>query len=241
MNRESIVTAVLSGLSVILLIGVVVGMVLKDRTAPVISLEGKNNLTYTEGDSYEELLKGMKAEDEKDGDVTESLRVSNIYVTSKDRAMVVYVAKDQANNIGKLKREVRYQEAASEADTLEDTEGQNPEEAEEGTTSDTTPAQNNNGTETQTQNTQGQAAEEQNGPRIIMLQTEATLKIGETFNIYRYIQRAVDENGNDISRSMHMDGTYDMTKVGVYELKLYVINAEGVRSQTETFTLTVTE
>ena len=74
-----------------------------------------------------------------------------------------------------------------------------------------------------------------------MLQNEATLKIGETFNIYRYIERAIDENGNDISRSMHMDGTYDMTKAGVYELKLYVINGAGVRSQSETFTLTVTE
>lgn len=242
MKSDSIITAVLSGVAGLLLVAAVAGMVLQDRTAPVISLEGKNTLTYTEGDSYGELLKGMKAEDNKDGDVTESIRVSNIYVTSKNRAMVIYVAKDHANNVGKLKREVRYQEAMSMEELTQEMEEQNSDETEteEGTTSNTTPEQNHAGATSQTQNTQGQTAA-QNGPRIIMLQTEATLKIGETFNIYRYIERAVDENGNDISRSMHMDGTYDMTRAGVYELKLYVINGAGVRSQTGTFTLTVTE
>lgn len=240
MKSDSIITAVLSGVAGLFLVAAVAGMVLQDRTAPVISLEGKNTLTYTEGDSYGELLKGMKAEDNKDGDVTESIRVSNIYVTSTNRAMVIYVAKDHANNVGKLKREVRYQEAASVTDTIEDTEENSPEEAQESAATNTTPAQNHAGAASQAQNTQGQTAA-QNGPRIIMLQTEATLKIGETFNIYRYIERAVDENGNDISRSMHVDGTYDMTRAGVYELKLYVINGAGVRSQTETFTLTVTE
>ena len=232
MKSESIITVILSALFGLLLAVAVAGMVLQDRTAPVISLEGKNSLTYTEGDSYEELLKGMKAEDDKDGDVTESLRVSNIYVTSKDRAMVVYVAKDQANNIGKLKREVRYQEA-----TPVETEGLGTDISD--TEDDAAATQNaagNTATKQPVQNTQ-----EQTGPRIIMLQTEASLKVGETFNIYRYIQRAVDENGNDITRNMHIDGTYDMTKAGVYELQLYVINGAGVRSQTETFTLTVTE
>lgn len=226
MKKESMVTAVLGGFSVVLTVTAVVCILLQDRTAPVISLEGKNTLTYTEGDSYEELLENMTAEDDKDGDVTDSLRVSNIYVTSKDRAMVVYVAKDQANNIGKLKREVKYKEAEAALESLEDTEAENVEDTENPQADAADPAQ---------------STPEKTGPKIIMLQKEATLKIGETLNIYRYIEKAVDENGNDISRSMHMDGTYDMTKAGVYELQLYVVNAAGVRSETETFTLTVTE
>lgn len=233
MNKESIVTIILGGLSGALLLGAVAGILLKDRTAPVISLVGKNTLTYTEGDPYEDLLKDMQAEDDKDGDVTESLRVSNIYLTSEDRAMVVYVAKDEANNVGKLKREVRYQEAVPMEESIPDSETQ---EGGEETTENAAAGQNNAGTTTQTQNTTTQT-----GPRILMLQREATLRVGETFNIYRYIQGAVDENGNDISRSMHIDGTYDMTRAGVYELTLYVVNAAGVRSETETFTLTVTE
>lgn len=228
MKKESIVTAVLSGAAVILLVGAAAGIILRDRTAPVISLEEKNTLTYTEGESYEVILKNMKAEDDKDGDVTGSLRVSNIYVTSRDRATVVYVAKDRSNNIGKLKREVRYQEAIPVEEPVHDVEDQ---ETVEETQENTEANQNNNQTGNQ----------EQNAPKILMLKNEASLKVGENFNIYRYIQRAVDENGNDISRSMHIEGTYDMTKAGVYELKLYVVNAAGVRSQTETFTLTVTE
>lgn len=229
MNKESRITAVLSSLSVVLLAGAVAGMTLKDCSAPVITLVGKNNLIYREGDSYEKLLENMRVEDERDGDVTDSLRVSNIYVTSMDRAMVVYVAKDHANNIAKMKREVRYEKKVPVEEnvyTIKDIEGQISKEGTVATTDATS---------------QTESAQVQTGPKIVMLQTEASIKIGETFNIYHYIQRAVDENGNDILRSMHIDGTYDMTKAGVYELQLYVINASGVRSKTETFTLIVTE
>ena len=108
--RESLITAVLAGLSLCLVGAAGAGIVTADRKAPVISLDGKNNLTYTEGEPYDVLLENMTAEDDKDGDVTESLRVSNIYVTEDNRAVVLYVAKDEANNIGKLKREIRYKE-----------------------------------------------------------------------------------------------------------------------------------
>ena len=82
----------------------------KDRTAPVISFNGKNTLTYTEGDSYDVLLEGLTAEDDVDGDVTDTIRISNIHPVGKGKAVVIYVAKDSANNIGKLKREVKYKE-----------------------------------------------------------------------------------------------------------------------------------
>ena len=106
--KESVVTAFLSILCAILLIGVIAGSCLLDRTAPEISLNGKNTLTYIEGDSYDVLLEGMTAEDGVDGDVTDTIRVSNIYVTGDGKAIVVYVAKDSSNNIAKLKREIRY-------------------------------------------------------------------------------------------------------------------------------------
>ena len=108
--RESVITTILSVLCGMLLIGAVVGVCLKDRTAPELSLEGKNTLIYTEGDSYDALLKGMTAVDDVDGDVTDTIRVSNIHVTGDGKAVVRYVAKDSSNNIGKLKREIRYKE-----------------------------------------------------------------------------------------------------------------------------------
>lgn len=107
--KESIVMTLLivSSLAMAAVIGT--GTVLEDRKAPEIMLEGKNTLIYEEGESEEILLENMKAVDEKDGDVTDSLRISRICVVSENKAMVIYVAKDAANNIGKLKREVRYQ------------------------------------------------------------------------------------------------------------------------------------
>ena len=120
--KESMITSILSALCGILLIGAVVGICLQDRTAPEISLNGKNTLTCTVGDPYEVLLKDMTAEDDVDGDVTDTIRVSNIYVTEQGKAVVVYVAKDSSNNIGKLKREIRYKEKEIEAE-LEETQG----------------------------------------------------------------------------------------------------------------------
>lgn len=229
--KESVITAILSILSGLLLIGAVAGIILKDRTAPVISLEGKNNMTYTEGDDMDVLLKDMTAEDDKDGDVTDSLRVSNIYVTSKNRAMVVYVAKDEANNIAKLKREVKYMQ--KEVVVEEVTEEQEETASETEQTTETTAA--NNAQSSTPEATQEETTE----PRVIMLQNEATLKVGETFSIYRYVERAVDANGNDISRSMHVEGTYDTNAAGVYQLQIYAWDANQVRTNVETFTLTV--
>lgn len=114
--RESTITTILSVLCGLLLAGAVAGVCLKDRIAPELSLNGKNTLTYTEGDSYDVLLKGMSAVDEVDGDVTDTIRVSNIHVTGDGKAVVIYVAKDSSNNIGKLKREVRYKEKAVAAE-----------------------------------------------------------------------------------------------------------------------------
>lgn len=229
--KESIITVVLSVLSVLALAGAVTGILLRDNTAPVISLEGKNALTYTEGDDVSVLLKDMRAEDDKDGDVTDSLRVSNIYVTSKNRAMVVYVAKDEANNIGKLKREVKYMQ--KEVVVEEVTEAQEETASETEQTTET--AAENNAQSSTPEATQEETTE----PRVIMLQNEATLKVGETFSIYRYVERAVDANGNDISRSMHVEGTYDTNAAGVYQLQIYAWDANQVRTNVETFTLTV--
>lgn len=112
--KESMITMSLSVLCIILLLGVALGMCFKDHTAPQISLNGKNTLTYTEGDSYDVLLKDMVAEDDVDGDVTDTIRVSNLHVLSGGKAVVTYVAKDSSNNIGKLKREIRYKALETE-------------------------------------------------------------------------------------------------------------------------------
>ncbi|MBQ8857711.1 MAG: hypothetical protein IJ024_06160 [Lachnospiraceae bacterium] len=219
--RESIITAGLAICSAVLIVLAAFGIFTADKTAPVISLEGKNILTYTEGESYDVLLEDVTAEDDKDGDVTDSLLVSNIYITSEDKAMVVYVAKDKSNNISKLKREVHYKktEVADLTEEAQETAGMGPQD-----------------------NTTATATQEGNltAPKLTMIQNEATLKVGESFNLLRYIQGAVDVDGSSLNRYIRAEGTYDMSQPGVYSIRLYATSPAGVTSNIETFTLTVT-
>lgn len=234
--KKSIVTGILAVLSFIMLIVSCAGIYMTDKIAPVINLNGKNTLTYTEGESYDALLENMTAEDDKDGDVTESLRVSNIYVISENKATVVYVAKDQANNIGKLKREVHYQAKAEEAAAQEEKKTVSKKEAETTSSQDNVPPATSSEEPTPVSDTQ---EENIDAPHITMLQNEVTLKVGESFNISRYIQSAVDKDGTNLSRSVHIDGVYDMNQPGVYEIRVYATNSSGETSNIEIFTLTV--
>lgn len=233
--KESIITGMLAVCSLVMAAAAGVGIFMTDRSAPVISLEGKNNLTYAEGEPYDVLLENMTAVDDKDGDVTDSLRVSSIYTTADNKAIVVYVAKDQANNIGKLKREIRYQ-AKEEADAAKE----EPEDETSGEQTEENQPLDNDTPEEQTTEPETEN-EPLDGPRITMLQNEATLKVGETFNILRYVQSAVDRDGSSLSRSLHAEGAYDMSQPGVYEIRVYATNGNGETSNIETFTLTVEE
>jgi len=226
--KESIITGALAVCSLVMMIVAGAGIFVSDRTAPVISLDEENDLIYTEGDPEEILLENVTAEDDKDGDVTESLRISKIHITSEDDALVTYVAKDKANNIGKLKRKVHYVKNQENVSVPEDEDAQEN----EGANSNTPVPESPTG---RTAN-QGEAL---NGPRITMVQNEATLKVGDVFNILRYVQSAVDTDGTSLSRSVHVDGLVDMSRPGVYSINVYATNANGVSSNVETFTLTV--
>ena len=236
--KESIITATLAVCSFAMLVVACVGMLMADREAPVITLEGKNNLTYKEGESYDVLLENMTAEDKRYGDVTESLRVSNLYVTEGNRAIVVYVAKDEANNIAKLKREIRY-EAKPKAVVAEKVEEKVEEELEEEVLAVQEPETTVPETTTQESTTPETTTEAAGTPKVTMLLNEATLKVGETFNVLRYVQSAVDVDGTSLSRYVHADGNYDMSQPGTYTIRVYATSPNGGTSNIEAFTLTV--
>ena len=80
-----------------------------DKTAPEITYEGE--LLYSPELEPEELLKGVKAVDDKDGDVSASLTVESVDTTLiQGEAIITYVARDSSNNIGRAKRNVGYAE-----------------------------------------------------------------------------------------------------------------------------------
>ena len=97
----------LIGLMAVVAVGVTAIMgwlyINEDRKGPEITIvEGKLN-SYTAETTTEELLEGVKAIDAKDGDVSDSLTVENVYPNEKgNQVTVVYVAKDKSNNVTKL-------------------------------------------------------------------------------------------------------------------------------------------
>lgn len=75
----------------------------QDRKGPEITIDESKKDSYTEGMTTEELLEGVKAIDAKDGDVSDTLTVENVYPNDQgDEVTVVYVAKDKSNNVTKM-------------------------------------------------------------------------------------------------------------------------------------------
>lgn len=87
------------------LLAVCAGLFLtEDRTGPVIKFDD-TAVTWQAGDSQEELLRGVSAEDAKDGDVSDTIRVDRVMELEEEKQVIVtYVAKDRSNNITKVNR-----------------------------------------------------------------------------------------------------------------------------------------
>lgn len=84
-----------------------------DKTGPVITIE-EELLEISVSDPEDALMQGIRAVDERDGDVTSSLLVESIYGISEDNlTTVTYAAFDRAGNVSKVQRQVRYKDYRS--------------------------------------------------------------------------------------------------------------------------------
>ena len=97
------IVVILCTLDVILMALSVVLYLDEDRTAPVIHME-ETELEYRDGMSDEELLEGVTATDETDGDVTGSLVVEKVSEVGNGVVIVTFGAKDASNNVAKTSR-----------------------------------------------------------------------------------------------------------------------------------------
>lgn len=80
----------------------------KDRHGPEIKFP-RTRLTYTDRTNIQQLKKGVTAVDNKDGDVSSTLRISFVIPNSdKTEVIVEYLAKDKSNNVTKSVRVYHY-------------------------------------------------------------------------------------------------------------------------------------
>ena len=80
-----------------------------DRIGPVITMD-QQELTVGLNATDEDFLQGVKAVDENDGDVTDSLVVESVSnFLGGGRRLVVYAAVDRHNNVSRANRIVQYE------------------------------------------------------------------------------------------------------------------------------------
>ena len=79
-----------------------------DTTGPVLTVE-EGLLEISVKDRETALMQGVRAVDDRDGDVTASILVESIYGISEDHVITVtYAAFDRAGNVTKIQRKIRF-------------------------------------------------------------------------------------------------------------------------------------
>ncbi|MCI6533595.1 MAG: hypothetical protein SOX85_09960 [Lachnospiraceae bacterium] len=108
MRRLRIVICIIFAVSCILFAGYQVKLrVLEDHTAPEIQCK-EDTVSVSVADQEEALLKGVTAKDNKDGDITDSIRISAMSHFINNKRTVTYVVFDKANNMATMERTVEY-------------------------------------------------------------------------------------------------------------------------------------
>lgn len=236
----AVLCAVLSGL-----IFFTVGK--KDTVPPEITFEKKS--IYYDGQDTSTLLNGVSASDDQDGDVTESVIISAIYPVSDQTGVVVYAAKDAANNVTTQGRGFYYEgydavEAIGLSNAVQsDIENTETADVQEEGSGDTEPESDIQGSADGglTEEAYEQMKEtnlSQGIPFVRLLEHEVVIEQGSTFNIYRYIAEAVDDV-DTISTMLRVRGSVDTTVPGEYEISVLAKDSSGNESNVEILKVTV--
>ena len=258
------ITAGLVIITVILSVLCLSTYMMSDRIAPEITVPSAD-ITYEEGTDKAKLLEGVEAIDDIDGDISEQVRIYDISVVENgERAMITYAVYDDSYNLAKAYKVVDYvpayvppveeetedveetesettEEAKKEEAKAETTEEAKKEEAKAETTEET--KKEDEKTET-TETTEEEASDEEDYPALVVgekpvmrLRTNV-IRVTEkgSFNPMDYVDTA-----EYLFSTMQLEGDYDTTKPGEYQLTYYCMDSDGHKSNVCVFTLIVTE
>ena len=213
----------------------------KDHTPPEISIE-KQDITYTEGDSYEGLMEGVTATDNIDGDLTDQVFVDRIIVTGEDTAVVYYGVTDKEQNVATKGRKITYHSGESSADdAAQEAEEEEQQAEEEAKKAVEEAAQQEAAAQEQAEEQQTELTPDGANPAIALTSDSATITAGTTFDPMSVVQGMVDDKDNVdvLSRQVMVDGTYDTSVPGSYALSFSVKDSDGNVSAPVAFTLVV--
>ncbi len=100
-------------LQILLIIALILGIgylfMKSDRKGPDIVFP-ENEKVLSGSMTEAQLIEGIQASDQVDGDVSETLRIESATKVASDRALLVYAAKDKSNNVSAMTRTVMIDE-----------------------------------------------------------------------------------------------------------------------------------
>lgn len=258
-------------LLVIVCIGLGAGVVYmigaEDNEGPKITFSEDKDTKYTSDMTKEDLLKGVKAQDNKDGDVTDSLTVETIYPKNDgSQVAVIFVAKDKSNNVTKKEFTMEAEGGSAEnpdlglidneEDMTEGAENSDSADAESDTqdtqeTADSTDSSDDSADSTDgdlTPEEQAQKTEEDKiaqlspqDPKMYLTTYYVEVPVGTTLDKLSYVKDIQDdtESTSDLFKKIQITGDVNTAAAGTYELTYYVVDNQGNSSNGAVLTVVV--
>lgn len=226
-----------------LLAGNVVVYIGEDRNGPEISVP-QEEIAYVAGTDTSALLNGVTAQDNRDGDVTDTVTIESIIPNADQTgASVVYVAKDSKNNVTKETRTIVYStdvdQAAAQAAAEQAAQDQAAaEQAAQGDTAGESAQTTDDGA---AQNEAAIAALSAESPRFYLTQYSVELERGAELNELSYVQDITDDEDSreELYQGIRISGEVDTNTPGEYTLEYHVVDSDGNNSNAAQLRVTV--
>ena len=226
-----------------LLAGNVVVYIGEDRNGPEISVP-QEEITYVAGTDTSALLNGVTAQDDRDGDVTDTVTIESIIPNANQTgASVVYVAKDSKNNVTKETRTILYstdanQAAAQAAAEQVAADQAAAEQAAQGDAAGESAQTTDDGA---AQNEAAIAALSAESPRFYLTQYSVELERGAELNELSYVQDISDDEDSrdELYQGIRISGEVDTNTPGEYTLEYHVVDSDGNNSNVAQLRVTV--
>ena len=227
----------------------------RDKTGPKIIVSEDREIAYSTDSDKTVLLDGVTAIDEKDGDVSDSLRVESVRNNEDGSLEVTYSAVDHSNNVAKLtcKVETLNQKNSDEDAQAETTEAseENQEENQENTQQDEEDKEAQNQEEANQEEVDDSnsdtdaaiAALPEGSPQLRLSTHQVDLQVGASFQYVDYIESISDDKDetNELYRKIYLTGEVNTSQAGNYEISYYVTDSDKNQSNIEKLTVTVHE
>lgn len=220
-----------------------------DREAPEIVCTDEAITEYDPEMSDTELLKGIKATDNKDGDVSDSLTVESVYEVDDSNVVVIYVAKDNANNIAKLKRNMSIgsekmkdsKESASVPVENVEIDNESSTESDSQANEPSTPEPVDIASQMALEQEQKADAMPAQCPRLYLKEYYMTISVGSSVDLLSNVKEISDDSDNtsELWKRIQINGQVDASTKGTYTCTYYVVDSAGNMSNSAELTVVV--